>query len=109
MPANTVNVTRPGPYGNPFIVGVDGDAEQCVKQFRECWEHAIACAKRDRTPYMPFGKPIYLGPLIGKNLACFCREDAPFCHANVLLELCARQALARTAAQGNGENDESHG
>lgn len=87
MPPNTVSVTRPGRWGNPFIIGIDGDAEQCVKQFRECWEHTVECAKRDRTPYMPFGKPVYLGPLIGKNLACFCREDAPFCHADVLLEI----------------------
>lgn len=91
MPENTVNVTRPGPYGNPYIVGHDGSAQECVEKFRKAWIDAITCAKRDRTPYMPFGKPIYLGPLIGKNLACFCREDAPFCHADVLLEL-ARDA-----------------
>lgn len=84
MPPNTVSVTRPGPYGNPFIIGIDGDAEQCVKQFRECWEHTL---KYSQMEPMPFGKPVYLGPIIGKNLACFCREGAPFCHADVLLEL----------------------
>jgi hypothetical protein len=87
MPPNTVSVTRPGRYGNPFVVGRDGTAEECTAKFRAAWNHTIACAKRDRTPYMPFGKPIFLGPLIGKNLACFCREDAPFCHADVLLEI----------------------
>jgi hypothetical protein len=29
----------------------------------------------------------WLNPLIGKNLACYCRLDSP-CHADVLLELC---------------------
>lgn len=87
MPPNTVSVTRPGPYGNPYRVGPDGNAKQCVAKFSADWRHAIMCAKRDRTPYMPFGKPIYLGPLIGKNLACFCPLDQP-CHADVLLEIC---------------------
>lgn len=88
MPPNTVSVTRPGPYGNPFIVGIDGDAEQCVRQFRECWEHTLKYSRMaPRTPYMPFGEPVYLGPLIGKNLACFCPVEAPFCHADVLLEI----------------------
>ena len=82
-----VLVTRPGPYGNPFIVGRDGTAKQCVAKFRRAWADAIECAKRNRTPYMPLGKTVYLGHIIGKNLACFCREDAPFCHADVLLEI----------------------
>lgn len=89
MPPNTVSVTRPGPYGNPYIVGRDGDAKECTAKFRAAWNHAVACAERDRTPFMPFGKPIYLGPLVGKNLACFCREDALFCHADVLLDIVA--------------------
>lgn len=90
MPPNTISVTRPGPYGNPYIVGRDGTAEECVTKYRKAWDHAIACAKRDRTPYMPFGEPVYLGPLIGKNLACFCRLDQPWCHADVLLEIVPR-------------------
>lgn len=96
MPSNTVSVTRPGPYGNPYTIkgareadwrGTDAElAQVCVHQFRADWVHAIKCAKRDRTPYMPFGKPVYLGPLKGKNLACWCPLDQP-CHADVLLEL----------------------
>lgn len=86
MPANTVSVTRPGPYGNPYQVGRDGTAQECVDKFRRAWVEAIERAKRDRTPYMPFGKPVYLGPLIGKNLACWCGLDEP-CHRNVLIEV----------------------
>lgn len=87
-----VSVTRPGPYGNPLVVGRDGTAAECKAKFRKAWDDAIACAKRDRTPYMPFGKPIYLGPLVGKNLACFCKEDALFCHGDDLIELAAEAA-----------------
>ena len=87
MPPNTVSVTRPGPYGNPYRVGRDGTADQCVELFRRAWEAAIECANMPpRAPPMPFGKPVYLGPLKGKNLACFCSLDQP-CHADVLLEI----------------------
>jgi hypothetical protein len=86
MPPNTVSVTRPGPYGNPFVIGRDGNAEECIAKFSAAWDHAIKYAELDRSPYMPFGKPIYLGPLKGKNLACFCRLDRP-CHADILLKI----------------------
>lgn len=96
MPADTVSVTRPGPYGNPYTVknarelgykGTDNDlAQYCVGLFRRDWKRALTCAERDRTPPMPFGKPVYLGPLKGKNLACWCKLGEP-CHADVLLEI----------------------
>lgn len=66
MPENTVSVTRPGPYGNPYTVagareagyrGTDAElARYCVEQFRLDWIRSLECAKRDRTPPMPFGK-----------------------------------------------------
>lgn len=113
MPPNTVSVTRPGPFGNPYVIlghvsgwwlvcgpGIGGAGIRCgneegarlvaIKRFREAWLHALECAQRDRTPPVPFGKPVYLGPLKGKNLACFCRLDQP-CHADVLLELANRE------------------
>ena len=87
MPPNTVSVTRPGPYGNPYRVGRDGTAEECVARFRRAWDAALkSAAMHPRSPPMPFNKPIYLGPLMGKNLACYCRLDQP-CHADVLLEI----------------------
>lgn len=72
MPPNTISVTRPGRYGNPFRVGRDGTAQECVDKFR------------DAMP--PFAKEAYRLELRGKNLACFCAMDRP-CHADVLLEL----------------------
>jgi hypothetical protein len=84
MPPNTVSVTRPGPYGNPYTVagaieaGYRGTttelAQFCVDAFRDDWKNALKSAETPpRHPPMPFGKPVYLGPLKGKNLACFCR------------------------------------
>jgi len=103
MPENTVRVTRPGPWGNPYAV------------WREPWEHSwlvsrdsehhVAPSKADaqRLAVDLFRALVtdtraasrrgaYAHPtdimkgLRGKNLACWCALDAP-CHADVLLEL----------------------
>lgn len=91
MPPNTVKVTRPGKWGNPFKVGkvygwsehegdeIEGpftpikDATEAVSVYRS-WivdQHDLiddACSLR------------------GKNLACWCKPGEP-CHADVLLEI----------------------
>lgn len=83
LPPNTVVVSRPSRWGNPFKVGEliqwpsgawrKRTHEQAVEQFRRlainwCW------------------RPEELAELRGKNLACWCPLDQP-CHADVLLEL----------------------
>lgn len=93
MPPNTVSVTRPGKWGNPFIVG------QLYTRRRMCpgggkesnivvdAEHAVRLFRRftaRETLYQ-----IESEQLRGKNLACFCALDQP-CHADVLLELANR-------------------
>ncbi|WP_345783797.1 DUF4326 domain-containing protein [Luteolibacter rhizosphaerae] len=70
-------VARPGPWGNPFKVGIDGDATECVRRFEEITRRRLET------------EPGFLAPLRGKNLACFCSLQAP-CHADVLLELANR-------------------
>lgn len=90
MPPNTVSVTRPGTFGNPFRAGQaveagykDGPA-MAVWAFRE-WMRVAP----DFAYYKPDLRRRILervGELRGKNLACFCSLDQP-CHADVLLEL----------------------
>ena len=86
MPPGAVYVGRPGLFGNPFFSGHHGTAAECVAKYREAWERTM---KHDR-PYAPFGEPVYIGHLIGKDLVCWCPLDAP-CHADVLLELVNRK------------------
>lgn len=74
MPENTVSVCRPGKWGNPFKVGRDGTAAECVEQY-ECL-----------TQEWPTEQAAALAELRGKNLACFCKLGSP-CHADVLLRL----------------------
>ena len=90
MPPNTVSVTRPGKWGNPFFPGSGrgmggfnsmmqmvfppSTPENCVKWFRrrlETDDDLRAEAVKE---------------LRGKNLACWCKPGDP-CHADVLLEI----------------------
>lgn len=93
-----ISVARPGPFGNPFVVGRHGDATQCVDYF----ERIMAGEVVDRGRYHM--EPSALAQvtaavrcgersteLKGFNLACWCRLDAP-CHADVLLKLACEAA-----------------
>lgn len=87
MPPNTVKVTRPGIWGNPFIVnprvkpGSKSGAmyicvptlEDAIETYRE-WLCLDGREERARQE------------LRGKNLACWCKIGEP-CHADVLLEI----------------------
>lgn len=98
MPPNTVNVTRPGKYGNPYYPGCGigygyfndkmepvnydvHDPAQCVLMFK--------FKLRDMEGYRPEEFKAYIEPLRGKNLACWCKIGAP-CHGDLLLKLANR-------------------
>jgi hypothetical protein len=87
MPAGTVSVARPGRFGNPYRVGVDGTAAECVAKFRADMEAGFALPSGSLHRALYRGQ---IGKLAGKNLACWCKLDAP-CHADVLLELANRE------------------
>lgn len=83
IPPNTVYVGRPGPWGNPYVVGTPGipDAATAVALYRE-W-----AADWDSPGHPAFKHSREaLDTLRGKNLACWCAIGEP-CHADVLLEL----------------------
>ncbi len=85
-----MNVSRPGPWGNPFKVGRDGTRADCVRLYRYLLEGfvTVSCPS-------PIADQIrarnhvttHLEELCGKDLACWCRLDGEACHADVLLEL----------------------
>lgn len=97
-PEGAITVARPGPWGNPFVVGTYGTAAECVAQFavlargyidigtsRAPVEDQIATAKRIRD---------HICELSGHDLACWCRLDKP-CHADVLLDLASGRDPSR--------------
>lgn len=95
MPDNTIYVGRPTKWGNPFVIGIDGTAQECVKKYAD-----------ELLPYRHHGEKSRLynffisesilteieRELRGKNLCCWCPlldvDGMPYpCHADVLLEL----------------------
>lgn len=89
MPDNTVCVTRPGKFGNMFIVspnsrpGAGSGFYICVPTV----EDAVGCFKEMlKQPEMAGFIKMVKEELRGKNLACFCALGSP-CHADLLLEI----------------------
>jgi hypothetical protein len=90
MPENTVSVARPGPLGNPFIVGEHGTREECVRLYRLMLGGYLCLSNGPEVKEQQAAVDAVvkqLPALRGKSLACWCRDDGKPCHADVLLEL----------------------
>jgi hypothetical protein len=93
---DALKVSRPGLWGNPFVVtekmkpgATVGGAWNYIAV--PTAEDAVACYEMMLTSTSVTGQRGHelrsrLPDLRGKNLACWCRHDAP-CHADVLLRL----------------------
>jgi Domain of unknown function (DUF4326) len=77
-PEGAVVVARPSRWGNPYRIGVDGDRQACMEQYRA----ALAQGR------LPFTAAEVVADLSGRDLACWCPPDQP-CHADILLEVAA--------------------
>lgn len=111
LPEGAVVVARPGRWGNPFVVGRDGDTETCVHLHRRLMAGFLEPTARaeletQRRCYRL--AQAHLPELEGHHLACWCRPDA-WCHADTLLALAngprpitddERRILRRIQAQG---------
>jgi hypothetical protein len=110
MPENTISVTRPGKWGNPFkVVGdmlyVDAGHRRKILSKWVLYDDFGGHKQEDAVKIFKdlmlnlnshkIEEPIYkkfrlmrdtIRDLEGKNLACFCKEGE-VCHADVLLEL----------------------
>jgi len=90
MPPDTVNVARPGPWGNPFRIGDAGPNGRAIGTRDE----AVALF-RTLVTKPPVGHAYV--ELRGKHLACWCPLDGP-CHADVLLERANEPAVTAADA-----------
>lgn len=97
IPENTVVVSRPSKWGNPFVVGKDGTREDCTRYFAWMLGGSFLLAgtpsiqeMRDYRAYV--SKNFWR--LKGKNLACWCALPKPgekdHCHGAILLEIANR-------------------
>ncbi len=86
MPANTISVTRPGKWGNPYKVGEEYEAENGFEKIENA-QMAVNLYEQSIEFYeFPVPKDQIKKELKGKNLACWCRLSEP-CHADILLKI----------------------
>lgn len=80
MPANTVYVGRPGPWGNPFVVGEQCDRAQ-IRRWGWQFKHPEFVCEDAETAKRRFRGCLFKDEamhayvqeeLCGKNLACWC-------------------------------------
>lgn len=73
IPPDAVFIGRPSKWGNPYVIGPDGDRDTVIAKFRRWFvsnPDRVASAQRE---------------LRGKTLVCFCSPAR--CHGHVLLEI----------------------
>ncbi len=77
-PRSDVYIGRPSKWGNPFIIGKDGNRKEVVKKYMN---------------WIINGEGRYLlkdlSQLKGKILGCFCKPK--LCHGDVLVKLIERR------------------
>ena len=91
-----VNCARPGPYGNPYVVGEHGSRIDCVRWFICLADNVIALTVGTKEHFetcralIPNMRRLASG-LRGHNLACWCTLPKPgepdICHCTVWLAL----------------------
>lgn len=72
-----VYIGRPGPWGNPFILNVDGTREQVIKKYKDWFLNQPDLIARARKE------------LKGKILGCWCKPLG--CHGDVIVEIMEEQ------------------
>ncbi|RVN79025.1 DUF4326 domain-containing protein [Sinorhizobium meliloti] len=87
-----VHVGRPRPWGNPFVVGKHGDAPYCVGLYKALLAGLLRVGADPDIQALERTRRFVAenaDELRGKNLACWCKPDAP-CHGDVLLQVANR-------------------
>lgn len=68
-----VYIGRPSPFGNPYVIGQDGDRDEVIRKYRAYFYSRL---KMD----LPFREQVKA--LKGKSLGCYCKPS--ICHGDVL-------------------------
>ena len=73
IPKTAIYVGRPTQWGNPFVIGRDGDRKTVIEKYRRWLWKRMQDGRID---------PDQLAALAGKDLVCHCAPQP--CHAEVL-------------------------
>ena len=86
---DAVSITRPGPWGNPFVIGRDGDREAVISRYRSwLWERIRSGSIRLED----------IAAFHGRQLICVCKPLP--CHGDVLVA-----AAAWAAGEGGADRN----
>lgn len=92
-----INVARPGPLGNPFVVGRDGTRAECVSLYALmlsgflCLSSGPSIDEQRKASAAAWGRR---RELRGHDLACWCALDGKPCHADVLIAFANEEVRA---------------
>ena len=89
MPPGAKYVGRGSRWGNPFKVGTDGDAVECVRKYAEWltpYSHRGPNSTMEHFLLSQANIEAIRADLAGCDLACWCAVGQP-CHADLLLEI----------------------
>lgn len=102
LPLNTVVVSRPSKWGNPFKVTPERSQLSAVGAFR-IWltTEGVTAGIQERKQWMLDHMP----DLRGKNLACWCSLNSA-CHADVLLSLVGAGEETANGTREKTQNEE---
>lgn len=73
--ANAVYIGRGGPWGNPFVIGVDGDRDEVCDKFDAWIKQPEQQTLRERAKVI----------LAGRDLVCYCEPER--CHGRTWLRI----------------------
>lgn len=79
IPEDAVYIGRPSIFGNPFVIGVDGNRNEVIEKYRRHIALNIGLRKQIMTE------------LKDKDLVCWCSPKP--CHGDVLLEIANEPSL----------------
>lgn len=79
IPEDAVYIGRPSVFGNPFVIGVDGNRNEVIAKYRRYIALNIGLRKQ------------IINELKGKDLVCWCSPKP--CHGDVLLEIANEPSL----------------
>lgn len=71
VPGTAIFIGRPSPWGNPFVIGRDGERDEVIEKYRLYLLNNPELLVRVRDE------------LRGMDLVCFCAPEA--CHGEVLI------------------------
>ena len=93
-----VFIGRPGPWGNPYVIGRHGDRDRCIDAFELEFRQRLAQSGDLRMALLA---------LDGKRLGCYCAPRR--CHGDVLIKLIGEIKSCATTLTSSSPSKSSSG